>query len=111
MIWRRVEPIVVARAPRAVRVAGEISPWHLGWLQQVLGHRLRGVQAVAGHPYAFSHTFTPHMFGTLARRHRLPYWFDEGYRLRGVSEATLQPYGAQARRGGGPRRVAGLGRP
>jgi hypothetical protein len=83
-IWRSVEPIVVARAPRAVRVAGEISPWHLGWLQQVLGHRLRGVQAVAGHPYAFSHTFTPYMFATLARRHRLPYWFDEGYRLRGV---------------------------
>ena len=64
--------------------AGEVSPWHLGWLQQALGHGLPGVQAVAGHPYAFPHTFTPHAFATWARHHRLPYWFDEGYRLPGV---------------------------
>jgi hypothetical protein len=83
-IWRRVEPIIAARAPHAVRVAGEISPWHLGWLQQALADRLPGVQAVAGHPYAFPHTFAPHAFADWARRHRLPYWFDEGYRLRGV---------------------------
>ncbi len=83
-IWRLIEPVVAARAPHAIRVAGEISPWHLGWLQQALARGLPGAQAVAGHPYAFPHTFTPHAFASWARRHRLPYWFDEGYRLRGV---------------------------
>lgn len=85
-IWRRVEPIVAARAPHAVRVAGEISPWHLGWLQQALARRLPGVQAVAGHPYAFPQTFSPHEFASWAHRHGLPYWFDEGYRVRGAWE-------------------------
>jgi hypothetical protein len=83
-IWRRVEPIVASRAPHAVRVAGEISPWHLTWLKQVFTHHLRGVQAVAGHPYAFPHTWTPRAFASFARSHHLPYWFDEGYKLRGV---------------------------
>ncbi len=87
-IWRRVEPVVAARAPHAVRVAGEISPWHLGWFQQALARGLPGVQALAGHPYAFPHTFAPRAFATWARRHRLPYWFDEGYRLRGVWRAA-----------------------
>jgi hypothetical protein len=83
-IWRRVEPIVASRAPHAVRVAGEISPWHLTWLQDALAHHLRGVQAIAGHPYAFPHTWKPKAFASFARRLHLPYWFDEGYKLRGV---------------------------
>ena len=83
-IWRHVEPIVASHARHAVRVAGEISPWHLAWFQQAFSHHLRGVQAIAGHPYAFPHTWTPKAFASFARRHHLPYWFDEGYKLRGV---------------------------
>jgi hypothetical protein len=79
-MWRAVEPEIKRMAPWAVRIAGEISPWGFKDLEQELRDGLRGVQAIAVHPYKFSWGYTLGQALALARRYRLPLWADEGLR-------------------------------
>ena len=78
-VWRAVQPLIAADAPGAVRVAGEISPWGLSWLQQAWRDGLPGAQALAFHPYTtvpsgpdpFSDAVWAHSVG-------MPMWTTEG---------------------------------
>lgn len=79
-MWRAVEPLIKRAAPWAIRVGGEISPWGFRDLEQELAMGLRGIQAVAVHPYAFRWGYTVRQAVSLARRYRLPLWCDEGLR-------------------------------
>jgi len=77
--WRGIEPIVKKMAPWAIRAGGEISPWGFRFISGALRDGLPGIQALAVHPYAFSWAFTPAEARRLARRYRLPLWYDEAY--------------------------------
>ncbi len=83
-LWKKLEPIVAAAAPKAIRVAGEISPWGFPFLKGAQAFGLPGAQAVAAHPYSMHSCFSLSAFRTWAHEIRLPYWYDEGYRLPGV---------------------------
>lgn len=77
-VWRVLEPIVAHRAPHAIRVAGEVSPWGLAFLRAAWAKRLPGAQAIAVH--AYTARFGSHLssFVSWARRTRLPVWVTEG---------------------------------
>lgn len=77
-IWRAVEPVVAAEYPQAIRVAGEISPWGMQFIQSALAIGLPGAEAVAGHPYARPHGFAPVDFAGLAQEYGLQVWYSEG---------------------------------
>jgi hypothetical protein len=77
-IWGIVEPMVAAQYPHAIRVAGEISPWGIPFVQSALALGLPGAQALAGHPYARPHSFAPLEFATLAEEYGLQAWYSEG---------------------------------
>jgi hypothetical protein len=79
-MWRAVEPEIKRMAPWAVRIAGEISPWGFKDLEQELRYGMRGIQAVAVHPYKFSWGYTFGQALALARRYHLPLWADEALR-------------------------------
>jgi hypothetical protein len=76
--WKVVEPIVAAKYPQAIRVAGEISPWGLPFIQSALAIGLPGAQALAAHPYARPHGFAAIDFATLAQGYGLQVWYSEG---------------------------------
>jgi hypothetical protein len=76
--WRAVEPVLAREYPQAIRVAGEISPWGMPFLQAAFVIGLPGAQALAGHPYARPHGFAPIDFATLAQSYGLPAWYSEG---------------------------------
>jgi hypothetical protein len=76
--WRAVEPVLAADYPQAIRVAGEISPWGLQFIQSALAIGLPGAQALAGHPYARPHAFAPIDLAALAQAYGLPVWYSEG---------------------------------
>jgi hypothetical protein len=77
-VWRAVEPIVARMAPRAIRVAGEISPWGLTFLRSAYGSRLPGVQAFAAHAYISRLGFDVPKVLAWARTTHLPLWITEG---------------------------------
>ena len=78
-VWAAVQPLISAYAPGAVRVAGEISPWGLPWLQQAWQDGLPGAQALAFHPYT-TVPATPDPFADAVWAHSvgLPMWATEG---------------------------------
>ncbi len=76
--WQAVEPFLAHDYPQAIRVASEISPWGLGFLQSALAIGLPGAQAIAGHPYARPHAFNPSDFAQLAQGYGLQAWYSEG---------------------------------
>ena len=76
--WQEVEPVLAGEYPQAIRVAGEISPWGLQFLETALAIGLPGVQAVAAHPYARPHGFAPADLAELARTYGLQVWYSEG---------------------------------
>lgn len=77
-VWRAVEPVVAGLAPRAIRVAGEISPWGFSFLRGAYRSGLPGAQAIAVHPYAAAFGFK--LAHVLAWTHTtgLPLWATEG---------------------------------
>jgi hypothetical protein len=99
-VWRAVQPLIDVYAPGAVRVAGEISPWGLDFLQQAWRDGLPGAQALAFHPYTtvggspdpFEDALWAHSVG-------LPMWATEGLDAPGtwssqqVSPRPLRDFG------------------
>lgn len=79
-VWRAVEPMIKRMTPRAVRVAGEISPWGFNDLERELRLGLPGIQAVAVHTYSFTFGLSFRQALALARHYRKPLWCTEGLR-------------------------------
>jgi hypothetical protein len=77
-VWRAVEPLVAGSAPRAIRVAGEISPWGIGFLRSAYAAHLPGVQAIAAHAYRSRFGFDLPNVLTWVRTTHLPLWITEG---------------------------------
>lgn len=77
-VWKAVEPIIVTMAPRAIRVAGEVSPWGLPFLSEAVRGGLPGVQALSAHPYQMAGGVTPAAFLAFAAAWHVPMWFTEG---------------------------------
>jgi hypothetical protein len=77
-VWRAVEPVVARLAPRAIRVAGEISPWGLSFLQVAYRSGLPGVQAISAHSYTSRLGFNLPQVMAWVRTTRLPLWVTEG---------------------------------
>lgn len=79
-IWDAVEPVLVRRAPRAIRVYGEFSPWSFGATRQgFAAGRPRGVQAIAAHCYHTKVGGLTHIpqNAAWAASKRLPLWCSE----------------------------------
>jgi hypothetical protein len=93
--WRALEPLLKRMVPHAIRVAGEISPWGLNWLEAALRARLPGMQALAVHPYGYSWEFTIPQVLQLAHRYRVPLWCDEGIYEGPDSWLPVTPPGAK----------------
>ncbi len=77
-MWRAVEPIVARLAPHAIRVAGEVSPWGLSYLQDALAAGLPGAQALAAHPDRVPYGLRISIALSVARQAGLPLWLTEG---------------------------------
>lgn len=77
-VWRAVEPLVAHRAPHAIRVAGEVSPWGFSWLRRAYAARLPGAQALSVHAYTTHRGFDIAQVAAWARRIGLPLWVTEG---------------------------------
>jgi hypothetical protein len=97
--WRASEPIVAELGPKAIRVAGEISPWGWQFLKRALSAGLPGAQALAAHVYAYPyHHFRIPDFEDWCRSVGLPYWFTEGAPYPGSRAPVVplsQPDGAR----------------
>jgi hypothetical protein len=76
--WRAVEPVVARLAPRAIRVAGEISPWGTPFLHSAYAAGLPGAQAIAVHGYVARYGLSLPQVIAWNRRTRLPLWITEG---------------------------------
>ena len=76
--WRAVEPVVARLAPRAIRVAGEISPWGTQFLYSAYADGLPGAQAIAVHGYVARYGFSLPQILAWNHRTRLPLWITEG---------------------------------
>jgi hypothetical protein len=76
--WRAVEPIVARLAPRALRVAGEISPWGERFLKSAWSAGLRGAQVMAAHPYRVGRSFRIADLVRWSASIRKPLWLTEG---------------------------------
>lgn len=78
-VWQAVEPLLLRFAPQAIKVAGEISPWGLPFLQQAVVDGLPGVQALAAHPYPYSgqYAFDIPTWVNWTHRLGLQAWFTE----------------------------------
>jgi hypothetical protein len=91
--WQAVEPFIARDYPQALRVAGEISPWGLPFLQSALAIGLPGAQAIAGHPYARPHAFAPTDFAALAQAYGLQAWYTEGLATQNSWGASIPLFG------------------
>jgi hypothetical protein len=65
-------------APRAIRVAGEVSPWGLPFLSGAVRSGLPGVQALSAHPYQMAGGVSTGAFLGFAAAWHLPLWATEG---------------------------------
>ncbi len=83
-VWRAVEPVVAHKAPHAIRVAGEISPWGFAFLKSALAKRLPGAQVIAVHAYIGPHVFKLAKVVTWAHGKGLPLWVTEGLKGPGA---------------------------
>jgi hypothetical protein len=88
--WRATEPIIAELAPKAIRVAGEISPWGWQFLKRAVSAGLPGAQALAAHVYTYPHHFRIPDFEAWCQSIGLPYWFTEGASYPG-SKAPVVP--------------------
>jgi hypothetical protein len=77
-VWRLVEPLVARMSPGALKVAGEISPWGIHWLQRAWASGLPGAQAIAVHAYLSHYGFDLPSVRAWMRTIRLPLWVTEG---------------------------------
>ena len=77
-VWHAVEPVVAQLAPQAIRVAGEVTPWGVPFIQAAYAIGLPGVQAIAAHPYDTDYCFTISTFLAWTRAIGLQAWFTEG---------------------------------
>lgn len=93
--WKAVEPLLKRMVPHAIRVAGEISPWGLAYLEAALRAGLPGMQALAVHPYGYAWEFTIQQVLALADRYRVPLWCDEGVYEGPNSWLPVSPPGAK----------------
>lgn len=93
--WKAVEPLLKRLAPHAIRVAGEISPWGLAYLQSALRAGLPGMQALAVHPYGYTWEFTIPQVLQLAHQYRVSLWSDEGVYEGPDSWLPVYPPGAK----------------
>lgn len=57
-VWKITEPIVASRFPSAIRVAGEIYPGGVNYLEDAWRAGLPGAQAIGAHPYGWSYSKT-----------------------------------------------------
>lgn len=79
-VWNKVEPVIARRAPHAIRVYGEFTPWAFADDRRGFAHgRPRGVQAIAAHCY---HTKIGGLkqipaLAAWAKSKRLPLWCSE----------------------------------
>lgn len=78
--WHTVEPLIDARAPWAVRVAGEISPWGDGFIAKAADDGLPGANAYAAHVYPDNTNplAVTAEFALIARQHHVQAWATEG---------------------------------
>lgn len=76
--WQAAEPVVAALAPRAVRVAGDITAGALSWIQQAWTAGLPGVEAIGWHGYHGAGANTPAQVIGWAHSVNLAAWVDEG---------------------------------
>lgn len=79
--WKMLEPLLAQRDPRALRIAGEISPWGLDWFKQAVQDGLPGAQVYAAHPYPASTSpwaSDPAQFVQIATAQGVPAWATEG---------------------------------
>lgn len=77
-VWRAVEPVVARLAPRAIRVAGEVSPWGLSFLRAAYASHLPGAQAISVHAYFSPFGFSLPKVLTWVRTTHLALWVTEG---------------------------------
>jgi hypothetical protein len=77
-VWKAVEPLVAARAPHAIRVAGEISPWGFGFLRTAWAAGLPGAQVIGVHAYTGPHGVSFAQVLSWVRRTHRPLWVTEG---------------------------------
>lgn len=79
-VWNAVEPVLAHRAPHAIRVYGEVSPFGFRFLQQSFRpRRPRGAQAIAFHCYDAKYgglSIVPQVAKWAASK-RLPLWCSE----------------------------------
>jgi hypothetical protein len=78
LTWRALEPILVQVASRAIRVAGEISPWGLGFLEAAVRDGLPGAEAFSAHPYPVADALDPAVFARFAAASHVQAWATEG---------------------------------
>jgi hypothetical protein len=76
--WRALEPILAHVAPQAIRVAGEISPWGLNFLEAAARDGLPGAQAYSAHPYPVAGALDPAVFAQFAAANHVQAWATEG---------------------------------
>ena len=76
--WRALEPLVAQRAPQAILVAGEVSPWGWQFLRRAVGAGLPGARALAAHVYTYRYHFQIPSFEAWCGSLGLPCWFTEG---------------------------------
>jgi hypothetical protein len=79
-VWKAVEPIVAQLAPRAIRVAGETSPWGDSFMTAAAKAGLPGAEVFASHVYpdnADPQAVTIR-FARLAQQHGAQAWATEG---------------------------------
>ncbi len=77
-VWKAVEPLVRARAPHAIRVAGEISPWGFSFLRAIWAKGLPGAQVIGVHAYTGPHGVSFAKVLGWGRHEHLPIWVTEG---------------------------------
>lgn len=83
-IWRLTEPMIAQAFPRAIRVAGEVSPWGVSFMRVAAKVGLPGAQAFAFHAYPTSYGSAGDArkrnvdFAAMARQHHVQAWADEG---------------------------------
>lgn len=76
--WKVLAPLVRRAWPRTILVAGEVSPWGYKWLVAALKDGLKGMQAIAGHPYRIRWWFSIKDFVALAHHYHVQPWITEG---------------------------------
>jgi hypothetical protein len=78
--FRATVPMVVRKFPRAIRIAGEVSPWGNGFMKKAANAGLPHAQVYAEHVYPskLDPAVVLNPFTRVARIHHVQAWADEG---------------------------------